>query len=225
MKRALTIALLLGCSPAPKPPAQPAGDDLAFELGIASQLAYDPSALKVGDFVLYSVRVDPTGQTNPYKWAVVGDEGGALWVENRRPPEGGASGPMIVKSKVDRAGKVLEVWIGTPGGAAVKYYPRAGQPAEPPPSPRRDSGSAQAQTREEPDRVSLSGKAYACTKVTSTLAYPDGRKSTLTSWFSKDVPFASSTTYGGLLRRKLGRFTMELVTSGTNAPPELTIPR
>jgi hypothetical protein len=226
MKAAALLLLGMAACSSPGPSAPPAGgDDLAFELGIASQLGYDPAALKVGDFVLYSVRVDPTGQTNPYKWSVVGEEPGALWMENRRPPEGGHPGPMIVKSKVDRGGKVLEVWIGAPGGTPVKYYPRAGQPAEPPPSPRRDSSAAQAQTKEEVDRLSLVGKTYVCTKVTSTLSYPDGRKSVLTNWFSKEVPFAASKAYGGLVRRRLGRFTMELVTFGTNAQPELPLPK
>jgi hypothetical protein len=37
--------------------------------------------------------------------------------------------------------------------------------------------------------------------VTTTLTYPDRRKSTMINWFSKEVPFAASKTLGGLVKR------------------------
>ena len=56
----------------------------------------------------------------------------------------------------------------------------------------------------------VGGRPYTCTRVTTTLTYPDGRKSTMLNWFSKDVPFASNARHGGLVKRQFGRLTMEL---------------
>jgi hypothetical protein len=129
---------------------------------------------------------------------------------------------MIVKSKVDRSGKLLEQWVGEPGGIPGQTYPspKSGE------TPRqvRDSGSAKADSKEEPDRVVLGGKSYACTKVTTVLAYPDGRKSTMTNWFSKEVPFAFTSAHGGLLKRVFGRLSMELVIGDRSGKPEMQIP-
>jgi hypothetical protein len=61
--------------------------------------------------------------------------------------------------------------------------------------------------------------------VTTTLSYPDGRKSTMVNWMSKDVPFAGHRTHGGLVKRQFGRIAMELIDHGdTGARPELAIP-
>src|SRR4029078_9287871 len=91
--------------------------------------------------------------------------------------------------------------------------------------PVGDAAGAKADTKEEPDRIVVGGKPYDCTRVTTVLAYPDGRKSTMTNWFSKEVPFAPTKARGGLVKRQFGRLTMELVTGDRNARPELQIPQ
>ena len=88
----------------------------------------------------------------------------------------------------------------------------------------RDSAGAKADSKEEADRIVVGGKPYDCTRVTTVLAYPDGRKSTMTNWFSKDVPFAPTRALGGLVKRQFGRLTMELISGDHNAKPELLIP-
>src|SRR6185295_7372244 len=101
-----------------------------------------------------------------------------------------SGGRMVVKTKLDRGGKMLEQWVGEPGGIPGQSYPnpRRGQA----PKEVRDSSVAKAESKEEPDRVTVFGKPYDCIRVTTVLAYPDGRKSTMVNWFSKEVLFAVS---------------------------------
>ena len=75
-----------------------------------------------------------------------------------------------------------------------------------------------------PDRIVVGGKPYDCTRVTTVLAYPDGRKSTMTNWFSKEVPFGPTRALGGLVKRQFGRLSMELVTGDHNGKPEMQVP-
>jgi hypothetical protein len=129
-----------------------------------------------------------------------------------------------VKSKLDRAGKLLEQWVGEPGGDPGRTFPPpTGGPA-PAPKSVRDSSGAKADSKEEPDRIVVGGKPYDCTRVTTVLAYPDGRKSTMTNWFSREVRFAPTRTLGGLVKRQLGRLSMELVVSDRDAKPEMQVP-
>lgn len=222
MKRFLLPALLAACAPAPEAPSPPA-DDLDFEMALASQLPFDPTAVRPGQYVLYLARVEG-GPAQTLRWAALAAEGETLWIENRRPAPPNPR-PMVIKSRIDRTGKLLEQWVGEPGGIPVRTYPRKDEAVSPPaPAPRRDPSTAQARREERPDRITVAGKTYACTLVTSTLAYPDGRMSTLRQWFSKDVPFPASPTLGGLVRRTFGRFTMELMAAGDGARPELAIP-
>lgn len=216
MKRALGLLLLAaGCA---APEAAPI-DDLAFELAVAQQVPLDLENAKVGDWVVYSVRREGDPRPLPLKYAVVAEDRGALWIENRRHT---GTGDMVVKSKFDRAGKLLEQWVGEPGGAPGQTFPHPRRPEAP--APRRDPGSAQADLKEEQEVVTVRGKAFACTKITTTLRYPGGRQSVMASWFSRDVPLGPRK-YGGLVKRQFGRFTMELVAQGVDARPELTIPR
>jgi hypothetical protein len=222
MKRILAIlALAAGCSfPSPTP-----ADETAFEMALATQLAFDASRVKTGESVLYSVRLRGAPQPEYYQWAAVGEEGSAIWIENRRP---GAPNPfpMVVKAKFDRSGKLLEQWIGEPGGVPAKVYPnpRRTEPAE----PRRDSTVAGVTAQEEPDALTIDGKTYACTKVTTTLTYPDGRRSTMVNWLSPEVPFpvlVDGKSRGGLVRRQIGRLSVDLLNARRDAKPELTIPK
>jgi hypothetical protein len=217
MKRALlAVILVTGCSSSGGGGQKTESD---FENEIASAIMFDPALLKAGDRVVYFVKRSGETETQKYSWAAVSEDRTGIWIENSRPWN---AGRMIVKSKVDRSGKLLEQWVGEPGGIPGQTYPspKSGE------TPRqvRDSGSAKADSKEEPDRIVLGGKSYTCTKVTTVLAYPDGRKSTMTNWFSKEVPFAFTSAHGGMLKRVFGRLSMELVTGDHGAKPEMQIP-
>jgi hypothetical protein len=190
-----------------------------FETKIATAIAFDPALLKVGDRVIYFVKRAGENQTQKYAWSAVSEEGGAIWIENKVPFD---PRPMIVKTKLDRSGKVLEQWIGEPGGLPGKTYP-SGHTDEGP-RPVRDASSAKADSKEEVDRIVISGKSYDCTRVTTNLVYPDGRKSTMVNWFSKEVPFPPSKALGGLIKRQFGRLTMELAVGDRSGQPEMAIP-
>ncbi len=222
MKRLLAFALIAGCAPSRPPSAGP--DDLAIETTLASQLAFDVTQVKKGDWVLYAVKIQGQLKTDHYKWAAVEEEGPAIWIENKYPAPPNPV-PLIMKLKVERAtGKVLEIWRGEPGGVPGKTYPSPRSTEEP--KPRRDTSAAVPQTRETPDVIQVGGRTYNCTRVTTTLSYPDGRRSDLTNWFSKEVPFPASAALGGLVKRQFGRLTMELLLAGTGtARPELEIPK
>jgi hypothetical protein len=216
MKRTLlALGLLAGCSS----PGQ--GDKMTetdFETKIATSIAFDPALIHAGDRVVYLVKRDRE-DSQRYIWTAVAEEPGAVWIENKVPFD---PRPMVVKTKLERSGKILEQWIGEPGGVPGQTYPnpRAGDA----PKPVRDSNAAKAQTKEEPDQIVIAGRAYSCTKVTTVLTYPDGRKSTMVNWFSKDVPFPASGILGGLVKRQFGRLSMELVAGDHNGKSELVIP-
>jgi len=215
----LLLALLLtaGCSSG----GGSADDKSAlteFETKIATSIVYDPSLLRVGDRVVYLVKRDGE-DSQRYTWAAVSEEGTAVWIENNVPND---SGRLVWKIKLDRSGKVLEQWGGEPGGVPARRF-AAGNTSEAP-RPVRDSSTASADSKEEPDRIVIGGKSYDCIRVTTKLSYPDRSKSEMINWFSKDVPFAASKTLGGLVKRKFGRLSMELVSGDHNGKPELLIP-
>jgi len=191
-----------------------------FETKIAAAIAFDPALLTTSDRVVYFVKRSDVNQTQTYTWTAVAEEPGAVWIENkvRFDPR-----PMIVKTKIERGGKVLEQWIGEPGGIPGQTYPNPRQGGSEP-KPVRDSDSAKADSKEAPDRIVVGGHAYECTRVTTNLVYPDGRRSTMINWFSKEVPFAASKALGGLVKRQFGRLTMEVVAGDHNGKSELVIP-
>jgi hypothetical protein len=215
MKKALLAILLsAGCSSGGESGKM---SESEFENKIASSIAFDPALLKLGDRVVYFVK--RTGEeSQKYSWAVVAEDGQAVWIENKVPFD---PRPMIVKTKLDRSGKVLEQWVGEPGGDPGQTYPipRAGDA----PKHVRDSSSAKADSKEEPDRIIVGGKPYDCTRVTTVLSYPDGRTSKMINWFSREVPFAASRLLGGLVKRQFGRLAMELVAGDQNGKAELQI--
>jgi hypothetical protein len=218
MKKALfAILLAAGCSSGAGQSG--ASAETEFETKIATSIAFDPALLRQGDRVVYFVKRLGETQTQKYTWAVVSDEGATLWIENNFPYE---SGRVVSKTKIDRSGTVLEQWVGEPGGIPGQRYSSA--QAGPAPKPVRDSSAAKADSKEEPDRIVVGGKPYDCTRVTTVLSYPDGRKSTMINWFSKDVPFAASKPLGGLVKRQFGRLSMELVAGDRNGKAELQIP-
>jgi hypothetical protein len=224
MKRfAVMMFVVAGCATT-KPPAG-GQDELQFEMAVASQIAFDITKLKKGEYALYSVRLlgDPTPKH--VRLAVVDEDKEGIWIENRVPAD---PRPFVLKSKLSRKGELLEHWRGEAGSPApAKLYPRAdGKKLEAP--ARRDSSQAVPQFKEEPDQIKIGEKTWSVTKVTTTLTYPDGRKSVLTDWYSPEVPFSvviKEKSYGGLIKRQLGRLTMEILSWGsTGAWAELEIP-
>jgi len=219
MKKALlAILLVAGCSSSGGGGgAQKSEAD--FENEIASAIMFDPALLKAGDRVIYFVKRAGESETQKYSWSAVAEDRTGIWIENSRPWN---ASRMVVKSKLDRSGKLLEQWVGEAGGVPGQTYPspKTGDA----PKHVRDSGSAKADSKEEPDRIVVGGKTYQCIKVTTVLAYPDGRKSTMTNWFSKEVPFAFTSAHGGLVKRLFGRLSMELVAGDRNGKPEMQIP-
>jgi hypothetical protein len=216
-KLLLAFLLAAGCSSGGGSSAEEKSAETEFETKIATSIAFDASLLRVGDRVVYLVkRMGEDSQR--FTWSAVSEEGTAVWIENNVP---NMAGRLVWKAKLDRSGKLLEQWGGEPGGVPARRY-AAGNASEPPKV--RDSSSANADSKEEPDRITVGGRSYDCTRVTTTLTYPDRRKSTMINWFSKDVPFAASKTLGGLVKRQFGRLTMELISGDHNAKPELLIP-
>jgi len=216
-KLLLAILLTAGCSSGGG--RNDAMSETDFETKIATSIAFDPVLLKSGDRVSYLVK--QAGENSQrYTWSAVSEDRAGLWIENNMPFN---VSRMVVKTKLDRSGKILEQWVGEPGGIPGQTFPSpTGHAAQP--KPVRDSSAAQADSKEEPDRIVVSGQSYDCTRVTTVLTYPDRRRSTMINWFSKDVPFAASRTLGGLVKRQFGRLTMELIKIDRDARPELLIP-
>lgn len=211
-------ALLAGCAtadrPAPAAPPAPARSDAELEKALATQLVFDPALLRPGMKAVYALRTAGAPTADRYSWAAVSSDAGGLWVENLVPHIGT---PMIVKSRFDRQGKVVDVWAGPPGGLPAQLPTRPAGVR--PPAPAED-------LRETPDRITVAGQAWAATKVVVPFSYPDGREGVVASWYAPGIPFAASPRYGGLLRRQAGRYVLELVEhADRGARPELHLPR
>jgi hypothetical protein len=162
-------------------------------------------------------------------FAVVDEDAESIWIENKVPFD---KRGFVIKSRYKRkTGELLERWAGEPGSAMPAKYPMGKKPDA---VQQRDSSVAQAELREEVDTISVARKSWTATRVTTTLAYPDGRKSVLTDWYHKDVPFSvilrtgtpNEKSYGGLVKRQFGRLTMELLLWDTHgAFSELNLPK
>lgn len=213
----LLAALLAACAAAERPArpdAAPGRSDAELEKALAVQLVFDPALLRPGMKAVYALRTTGASTADRYSWAVVSGDAGGLWVENRVPHIGT---PMIVKSKFDREGRVVDVWAGPPGGipAQLPTRPAEARPAAPPEG-----------LRESPDRIQVGGQGWTATKVVVPFSYPDGRGGVAASWYAPAIPFAGSPRHGGLLRRQVGRYVLELVEhSDRGAQPELHLPR
>lgn len=153
MKKALLAILLTASCSSGGGQAGPSAET-EFETKIATSIAFDPALLRQGDRVVYFVKRSGETQTQKHSWAAVSDEGATLWIENNVPFDGGR---MVSKTKIDRSGKVLEQWVGEPGGIPGQRYSSA--QAGPAPRPVRDSSTAKADSKEEPDRVVVGGEA------------------------------------------------------------------
>jgi hypothetical protein len=226
MKRAIALLLMAGCADLPPQggAATPAAADpgptaLDFEKFVVTQFAFDPSFVRTGYRATYVLKVQGEGLSEHHSIAAVADAPNGVWVEIRRPapPVG-----MIEKSLYERTGRLLERWVGPPGGSPAQTYPPPGQPL-PPPGPRQP---VPVKVQEVTDRISVGGRGYDCLRLTSPLKYPDGRMGTLVSWFSAEVPFSGTAKYGGIVKRTAGRASLELLThAAAGAKPELDLPR
>jgi len=219
MKKALLVLLATaGCNSGGGSASEKSAE-IDFETKVATSIFFDAALLKPGDRVRYLVKRQGE-DTQRYDWTAVAAEGTAIWIENNVPNQ---DTRVIWKVKLDRSGKVLEEWVGEPGGVPARRYSSAGK-AE---APRqvRDSSTATADSKEEPDRIVVSGRPYDCTRVTTKLTYPtDKRTSVMINWFSKEVPFAATKTLGGLVKRQFGRLSMELLSFDGTGKAELLIP-
>jgi hypothetical protein len=228
MKRLAAIALLVtGCASSSKPASTKS--ELDFEMGAASQIAFDVTKLKRGERTIYSVKVLGNPEPSYVSFSVVDEDPESIWIENKVPFE---KRGFVIKSRYKRkTGEPIEAWGGEPGSAMPARYPLGKAPD---PVPQRDSGAAKADLKEDVDVITVAGRSWTATRVTTTLTYPDGRKSVLTDWYHKDVPFSvvlktgtpNEKSYGGLVKRQFGRLTMELIVWETKgAFSELTVPK
>ncbi|HVR86175.1 MAG TPA: hypothetical protein VMU54_17770, partial [Planctomycetota bacterium] len=156
--------LLAACSGSESGPGEKM-TETDFETKIAAAIVFDPALLTTGDRVVYFVKRTGENQTQTYSWTAVGEETGAVWIENKVPFD---PRPMIVKTKIERGGKVLEQWIGEPGGIPGQTYPNPRQSGSEP-KPVRDSQVAKADSKEATDRIVVGGHSYDCTRVTTHL--------------------------------------------------------
>lgn len=218
--RFLPLALLL-LSACKSPSAAPRAEGLTpQEILIASKPSTDPSQLKAGQWILLSVSLDGTSSSRTTKIQVTGEDAAGLWIEQKVDT---SPRPLVFKSKIGRDGTLLEGWVGEAGSPSpAKVYPRADgmkEPASPAPVVRTEA-SAEA--------VTVRGKSYACTKLVSTIVHSDGRRTIVTEWCSPEVPFSAmkdGQPVGGLVRREIDRYRVELVDHGMGAQEELRIPR
>src|SRR6185295_9510192 len=118
MKKTLLLLLLAtGCSSGSGGEKMTESD---FENEIASTIMFDPALLKSGDRVVYFVKRTGETETQKYTWSAVAEDRGSIWVETSLPWR---AGRVIYKSKLDRGGKLLEQWVGEPGGTPGQTYP------------------------------------------------------------------------------------------------------
>lgn len=215
--RRLALLALAACQSAPREPENAP----RAELVMAAQLVFDIQKLRQGDWARYVIREEGVGSPQAVKYAAVGADADGVWVENKVP---GDPNPFVIKSKFSWDGRLVESWMGEPGGRPAKVFPGKDDPKETPKP--QEQPKVTTKTEEEP--VTASGRTFACTRIVTTLTYSNGRTSTLTNWCSPEVPFSvlhEGKSYGGLVKRTFGKFTMELANFGNDARPELEIPK
>ncbi|MBI2931878.1 MAG: hypothetical protein HYY16_09520 [Planctomycetes bacterium] len=222
MRKLLIMPMVMAaCSTTP--PEAPL-DERDQEMTAILAMAYDPAQLRVGQRALYQVTREGRPTPRYVKLQVVAQEPGDLyWVELSLPV---SARSMVVKSKLDRAGKLHEQWVGEPGGGPAQTFPRGdGRSAE----SRKPPADVRADVDVTDETVAAGGRQYLCKKVTTRLSYADGRSSTLVNWCHPDVPFSfklGSDSLGGVVRRVYGKYTLELVhASQEGARAELAVPR
>jgi len=200
---------------------------------LALRLRVDYVKVRKGQSVLYSVTAPD--RTYLYKVSAAEEIGTDLWIEEKMPAAPPAyPRPWIRKTLLDRTGEAREIWFGDPAASQpVRWWPPAGGKEEVRIRPRPDLKARILDTRpDEPQLVQ--GNVYTCTRVTSTLTPADGSTVLLIDWCSPEVPFPvvhpDGQSHGGIVRRVLespggARYVLELASMGTQARPELHLPR
>lgn len=170
---------------------------------------------RVGQWVAYETREGRDIWTE--KKAVVGKEGDALWIELTQKSGGP---PRITALLVEPSGKVQRAFYGDPGrdGVAMPSVPDRGE---------KEGDRPRLDTKESEEELHAAGRTFHCRKIESAARHSDGAVRRLTTWYSDEVPFATSyegKRYGGLVKLE-GTTTRKILTGfGTDAKPELQHP-
>jgi len=218
----LLVLALAACAQPPKP-ASASEEQKRRDLGIVMAVGVqDTTQLKSGQWALYSVRSTGSNERHATRIAVVAADAGNFWIENKTitPDPSGKSYVVISKYQIDASAKPLQLWVSQGSSRPVNIPMESVKP----PSPETRSKVDIAQ---ETITLQASGKAYECTRLTSKASYSDGRETTLVTWCSPKVPFPAvheGKSYGGVVRRSYGQFTLELDATGTDAVAELQLP-
>ena len=227
----LLVLALAACTPQQKP-SGPDDSLREHERAIVMTVnVQETSQLKVGQWARYSARTSGSPAVYSTRLSVVAAEGGNYWIENRTNSPGSGSGlkVAVVKYQIDAAAKPLQMWYAESGANPLKIYPgkdAAGNPIQLARPPEQDSKS-KVDIAKESITIHHTGKMFDCTRLTSKATYPDGRETKMTTWCSPEVPFAvvyNGNSYGGVVRRTYGEYTLELDAKGTDAVAELALP-
>ncbi len=223
MKKLLCLlALLPGCQPAAQPKPEAVRDEqVALSLAMALGTAYDASQLRPGQWALYSINKTGVQTTWFAKMQVVDEDPVGLWIELKVP---NTPFPMVIKSRIDRTGKLLEAWTGEAGSKGPRQtYPYEGAP---PAAPRGPEMRANVTVTDE--TISVIGRAWVCKKVATKNKF-EGHETSIITWCSPGIPFSyklGADALGGIVRRTYEAFTMELSDMGTTGVrSELDIPK
>ena len=219
-RSAIAMLLLAACDGTTAPPVR-TGTLSTDEILIATRFSTDPTYLRRGQFSMYTVRGlgDPTGYTTTLK--VTDEDSSGMWIEQKVQAE---PRPIVFKSRIDRKGKLMELWIGEAGSPKpAKLYPNKDKTE---PAPPVAPGDVSVQVTRE--TITVGEKTWDCTKLISTFRYGGGRETKLTDWCHAEVPFPilkDGQPVGGVVKRLYDRYTVELFSTGENAREELKVPK
>lgn len=221
MKKTLiwSAVIVAGCGSPGGGPAEAPNEEIMN----ATRFATDPNLLRVGQFGIYSCRVQGESQGYTTTMKVTGEDAEGLWIEQKLP---GSPTPFIIKTHITRQGELIESWIGEPRGKPAKAYDRNDTSKEQPKVIPSSIVSQHVEVTRE--TITVAGRSYDCTKLISTITYSNGKTSTLIDWCSPEAPFTllhEHKPVGGVVRRQYGKLLVELHSMGTNAREELVIPR
>ncbi len=222
MKRyPLVLLILAGCGTTEEPgPGEVPGEELTY----AMMFSTDPKLLKVGQFGIYTCRVQGESQTFTTTLKVTGADAQGLWIEQKVPAN---PMPFIIKSHISLTGELIESWVGEPRGTPAKTFPLRDE--RPGPKPIEPADVKTDVTRETITvGKGADARTFDCTKLISTITYKNGKTSSMTSWCSMEAPFPimkDGQPVGGIVRRQYGRVTVELHGQGDNAKEELVLPK
>jgi hypothetical protein len=218
----LLVLTLAACAQPPKP-ASVSDEQKLRDLGIVMAVGIqETTQLKTGQWALYSVRSTGSTDRHATRIAVVASDDGKYWIENKTitPDSSGKSHVVIMKYQIDASAKPLQLWVSQGSARPAQIAMESPKPTSPETHPKVEIG-------QETITLQATGKAYECTRLTSKASYGNGRETTLVTWCSSKVPFPAvheGKSYGGVVRRTYGQYTLELDATGTDAVAELLLP-